>query len=368
MNLDSNIEFDLRRFFRWWGRELQFLVPEKLRQWLSNQSGQVYLTIANEQLHFSRVKEGENHPLVSIPFDDQISSSYQRLKAIQPELETARCILRLNDRQAIGKILYLPLAAKENLRQVVGFELDRYMPFKSDEVYFAVKNLGKADNGQLQVLLVVTPQQRLNTLVAELNSAGIYPIAADYAEMPNDFEQDYEPYNLLPEQLRPVGSPVVRFTTGSIAAIALLLFVAVLVFPVWHESREVEVLREQIGELEKDARLVQARQLEIDEIVNETGRLLKTKSSMPPLTELINTLSKLIPDDTWLTHLQYNDARLQMQGQSPTASVLIGVLEASPLFVNARFVSPLTQDRRTGMERFQISVEVEPAQEAADAE
>ncbi|MFK5948781.1 MAG: fimbrial assembly protein, partial [Methylococcales bacterium] len=47
-----------------------------------------------------------------------------------------------------------------------------------------------------------------------------------------------------------------------------------------------------------------------------------------------------------------------IQGQSPTASALISVIEASVLFSNARFVSPLTQDKKTGMERFQISMDV----------
>lgn len=368
MNLDSNIEFDFRRFFRWWGRELAFLAPEKLRQWLSERSGLVVLAVNGEQLHVGRIHNGENQPLVSVPFDDQIGTLYQRLKAIQPDLEKARYILRLNRQQAIGKILYLPLAAKENLDQVIEFEMDRYMPFKADQVYFATKILGKVDGERLKVFLAVTPQQKLNALVAEFQNAGIYPAVADYAEMPNDFEQDFEPYNLLPEALRPVGSPVARFLNWAIGLTTLLLFIAVLVFPVWHEGRQVEALRQQIDELEKDARFVQSKQLEIDEIVDQTERLLKTKNSMPPLTELINNLSKLIPDDTWLTHLQFNEGRLQLQGQSPTASVLIGVLEASPLFVNARFVSPLTQDRRTGMERFQISVEVETAKESGDAE
>ena len=69
-------------------------------------------------------------------------------------------------------------------------------------------------------------------------------------------------------------------------------------------------------------------------------------------------LSKLIKQDTWLTYLQLTDGRLQFQGQSPTASALIAVLEESPFFTNARFVSPVTQDVRSGLERFQITVDV----------
>ena len=367
MNLDTNIEFDLRRFFLWWGRELAFLVPERLRQWLSDQSGQIFLTVSDEQLYFNRLVDGESQTLATLPVNEQTSSQFQKLKTEHAELEKAQCILRLTEQQAIGKVLYLPAAARENLKQVIEFEMDRYMPFKADQVYFADKFLGKMDNGQIRVLLVVTPRQKLDRLIAELNTAGIRPSVADFAGLPNDFEQDFEPYNLLPEQHRPGGSPIARVVIWSAGLIVLLLFAAVLIFPVWHEGQQVHALRQQLRDLEKDTRTVQERQLEIDEIVSETERLLKTKSSMTSLTELINTLSKLIPDDTSLTHLQYNDDRLQLQGQSPAASLLIGLLESSPLFANARFVSPLTQDRRTGLERFQISVEVKARASSTDA-
>jgi general secretion pathway protein L len=49
---------------------------------------------------------------------------------------------------------------------------------------------------------------------------------------------------------------------------------------------------------------------------------------------------------------------LQIQGESPAASGLIAVLEDSALFSNAKFVSPVTQDTTTGLERFQITVDV----------
>ena len=99
-------------------------------------------------------------------------------------------------------------------------------------------------------------------------------------------------------------------------------------------------------------------------MVDETKRLIKIKDKSPALTGLINRLSQLIPNDTWLTHFKFNDDHLQIQGQSPSASVLISVLEASPLFSNARFVSPLTQDKRTGMERFQIRMDLNSKAEA----
>lgn len=358
MNLSTNIDFDIKRFFLWWGRELAFWVPEKLRQALSDKSGYVFLTVIGETLQITRMTEEDKQTVAELAITEQGLAQYQTLMDENTDLEKAHCILRLTSEQAIKKILYLPVAAKENLNQVVAFELDRYTPFKTEQVYFSVKQLSKETNGQIKVLLVVTPKTTLDSICLELNNAGIYPAVVEYEQAANDFEQDLEIYNLLPEQIRPRKDRVTQILTWLFAGIALLLSIAVLVYPVWHEGQTVKSLKQQLKGLTKDASLVQSRQLEIDDIVDETTRLIKTKNSTPSMTELINTLSKLIPDDTWVTHFRYNEARLQIQGQSPVASTLIGILEASSLFSNARFVSPLTQDKRTGLERFQISVDI----------
>jgi general secretion pathway protein L len=163
---------------------------------------------------------------------------------------------------------------------------------------------------------------------------------------------------LLPEWERPVKNRIVQTLTWLFSFILLALTVAVFVFPVWHEVRNVDSLKQQIKPLKKDIEFVQSGQQEIDQIVDETEQLNQVKENTPALLEIINTLSHLIKNDTWMTHLQFKQGRLQLQGQSPTAEALIGVLEASPLFSNVRFVSPLTKDKKTGFERFQISINI----------
>jgi general secretion pathway protein L len=85
------------------------------------------------------------------------------------------------------------------------------------------------------------------------------------------------------------------------------------------------------------------------------------------LLAVLNELSHLLNDETWLTHMHFADNQLQIQGQSPAASTLISTLEASDFFSSVSFVSPLTQDKTTGRERFQISMTVTaPVKKQAD--
>ena len=62
--------------------------------------------------------------------------------------------------------------------------------------------------------------------------------------------------------------------------------------------------------------------------------------------------------------MKYSDGHVQIQGESPAASGLIAVLEDSEMFKNAKFVSPVTQNKATGSERFQITADVTNAEGA----
>jgi len=76
------------------------------------------------------------------------------------------------------------------------------------------------------------------------------------------------------------------------------------------------------------------------------------------MVDVINALSKVLPNDTWVSYLRYNNKNLQLTGQSANASSLIALLEKLSYFQNVKFVSTVTKDRRTGLERFQISIDV----------
>jgi len=365
MNLKTDIDFDLKRFFQWWGRELSFCLPEKIRQILSDKTSHVLLTVTSDSILFDQLLDQQTHRLATLAIEQASPENFQQLIARHDELGKAKYVLRLSDKQAIKKILYLPVAAKENLLQVVAFEIDRVTPFKAEQVYYSVKILGKEEQGKIKVLLVLTPKSLFDTLYQPLKAAHIFPAIVDYSAVANDFSEDLNPYNLLPEWAMPAKNKVTQIATWGLSMISAILAIVILVFPVWQQGQVVDGLREQLRQLEKDSRLVQEQQLEIDQIVSETERLITIKSSSPVLTELMNRLSELIPNDTWLTHFKYNNGQnIQIQGQSPGASALISVLEASPLFSNVRFVSPLTQDKRTGRERFQIRMDVNRKGEA----
>jgi len=361
-NLNSTIDLDLKKLFRWWLRELDFLVPEKIRQRVSEKRGFIIVRPDGNRLALSYLLNEHAEPLAILERNASGIAQYKTLRANDERLAKAHLIVRLSAQEAIQKELALPIAVKENLSQVVAYELDRYTPFKPEQVYFAVKRLeGEHEPGQIRVMLVLTPRETLDALHEDIKAMDMSPLFVDYEATPNDLEHRYDGYNLLPESLRDKTANAPRLIYTALVSAIFLLSAAALALPVWFEHQTVNALQEKIDAIEKDAKQVKAMQLEIDAMIDETRLLIAEKNTVPPVIESLNTLSALIKDNTWLSYAQYSDGHLQIQGESPAASALLGVLEDSELFADARFVSPVTQDKASGQERFQITVDVTPA-------
>ncbi len=359
MNLQTTIDFDLKGFFHWWGQELSFLIPKKIRQALNDKPASLVFTPENLGFKACLFPEGPlSQPLFACHVDSAEPAAFQNLKAQYVEIDKAECILCLTAEQALAKVIFLPEAALENLQQVVGFELDRYTPFTAENAYYTVVTLGKTGQGQVQLMLVLCPQSVLDEQLIALNSMGVRPIRVDYQQVNENYPALQGHYNLLPDRFRPEISRWAQSVHWLLYGLIFGLLLAVMVYPVWQEMQAVAVLKSQIKSLEKDTHFVDQQQLEIDALSNETQNLLNIKNQSPELIAVLNELSHLLKDDTWLTNLQYSDKHMQIQGQSPMASALIGTLEASNYFSKVSFVSPLTQDKTTGLERFQISMDV----------
>ena len=360
-NLNSTIDLDFKQFFRWWKRELAFLVPEKIKQLVNDKQGFIIVRPEGNQFVLTYLHDGQVEPLATLDRGNK-DLTLQGLYEKDERLTKANVILRLTGQDAIQKELSLPAAAKGNLYQVVAYELDRYTPFKEEQVYFAVKRLdGLNEPGQIRVMLILTTREVLDGLYDDLQTMGLSPLFADYEGSANNLEPLDYTYNLLRETLRQKTVKAPRLIYWALITLTCLLLATVIAMPIWFEYQTVKSLQLKTDSQEKEAKKVKALQKDIDAEIDETRQLIEEKNATPKVLEVFNTLSSLIKDDTWLSYAQYSDGHLQIQGESPAASTLIAVLEASELFVNARFASPVTQDTISKLERFQITVDVAKA-------
>ena len=76
------------------------------------------------------------------------------------------------------------------------------------------------------------------------------------------------------------------------------------------------------------------------------------------MSALLDEVSTLLPDDTWVLQLGWRDERLVLSGYSVKPSALIGLLEESDMLAEVRFSSPVTRDAKVDRERFNLTATV----------
>ncbi len=369
LNLNSTIDLNFKKFLRWWSRELSFLVPENIKRLINEKQGFIVIRPVGDQFELTYVHHEVSESLASVSRNQAGQEQYKTLLANDDRLSKASVVLRLTSRQVVQKELSFPSAAKENLYQVMAYELDRFTPFNAEQVYFAVQPLeGPNEPGQLRVNLLLTTREVLDDIYQEVRNMGCVPLFADYEQAANDLTQRGDYYNLLPNWLREKTTKSSQLLHFALMGTVLLLLAAALALPLWFQYQTVDMLQTKIDKIEPEAKSIKAMQLEIDSIIEKTEKLIAEKNAAPPVVAVLDALSELIKDDTWLAYAQYSDGQLQIQGESPTAATLIAALEDSDYFANARFVSPVTQDKVSGLERFQIAVNITKADSAVNSD
>jgi len=94
--------------------------------------------------------------------------------AREHRVDTRRAYLCLPRTEAVFNRVLLPAAARENLAQVLEYEMDHLVPFPRDQLYFdfSARPLGEE---RLEVLLMCIPRERVRTVLEALDDAFVRP-------------------------------------------------------------------------------------------------------------------------------------------------------------------------------------------------
>ena len=70
---------------------------------------------------------------------------------------------------------------------------------------------------------------------------------------------------------------------------------------------------------------------------------------------LLNLLARVLPEDAIIRQLTFSGNIVEMRGDAAKASNLLGALSKEDKIKNARFTSPLREDKKTGRENFRLT-------------
>lgn len=344
----------LSALWGWWLAELSGMLPGPLKRVGRRERRQVVLLLnPDETVVLERT--GDRARVVGAASSDPGAHGGQLAALLQRVNHRRQPVtICLSGELGLRKIISLPLAARDDLEQLLRFEMDRLTPFRAEEVYFAQRIVDTdVPNRRITVELAAAPR---SVVEHGLKTARMVGAVASRVELGTARTAGREPLNLLPQKAGDAAGE--RRLIRALVLLALILAIVAVAIPLQRQRSKLAALTDQVAATRVEAEQSHALREQLDQLAQTSTFLLAEKGRRPMATEVLADLTRLVPDQAHLAQLLLQDGEVQLHGWAATASDLISLLDQSPLFRAPQFRSPVTQDGSDGTERFHLSVEL----------
>jgi len=343
-------------FFSWWIEELKLALPEPWREKLTHASRRLTVLLRDEAMELAVDENRSLRSVGRLALTAEPSLQRQQVEDLKREndLEEAPVYLLLDAEKVLSREVSLPLATESNLAQVLSFEMDRQTPFKASAVYFDWEVLERGGSaGKLHLLMHVVPRAEIDKAIEKLSGRGVQLSGVDIRKGERTLG-----LNLLPEQQRyRIVNTRTRVNWGLGAAVAVLLVLA-MALSLSLRQHQVNQLESAIADVRGEAMQVDRIRKQIVSAAEAAGFLATRRAEVPLAVELLDDVTRLLPDDTYLDRLVINPSSIQLQGKSANAQQLIEKVNESPYLDAASFRGSTRLDVRSGLEIFEINAQV----------
>lgn len=336
-------------FFDWWRQQLLELLPSGVARAVARRADAVILELDRDIAKLLVRRDGAIALMRQAKADENgFRELGQALTTVEDLPSTV--ILRLPPASVLQKPVSLPLAAKRNLKTVLGFEMDRETPFARDEVYwdFAVDREDKAA-GRVYVELSIVPRAAVDPVIDNLRAVGI---AIDGVEISEGTGGGaiirFAPMRRW--QWLTADRPLLALTAG-----AATLFLLAILTPFIRQEFALSAANATINALSGQAETAGSLRQAIDQSSGAAGVIGQERARTGNLLGTLAAVTKLLPDDSHLTALTLREGHVTITGVSPSAAHLIDVFAKSSTFHDPTFESPVVQSDKGHLETFTIS-------------
>ncbi len=335
----------------WWRAELAGMIPASLRR-SERRPVAATLTVRRDGIMIAPVDPASKLQTV-IAQDigaavDHFRQNSFRLRIARPAVSVSVDHARYLKRQLSP--LRLPAS---RLAAMARLDMSAATPFSHEDAYLIC---GSASDANPASSYVVVKKAFIKPLIDQLRTAGVAIRDLSFAGN-DDFKPDAKSLRaILPEmRWRSVASRV----RTAVICLCALGFALTLGHAFWRNIQAKAELDLLIAAAENQAvivrTLIAARSVKISQV----SAIRNEKRGAVPLVSILEEMSRVIPDSTWLTDIQIDGGKILFSGFSKSAAALIPRLEESKLFRAPTFRSPVVRVANQTGERFSISMDVE---------
>lgn len=274
-------------------------------------------------------------------------------------LRGSRIAIRLSPNHFLFRNLELPAQAAGFLEGIIRAQIDRLTPWTANNVVFGFSSPQTRDADHITAVVAAAPRVFAMNYV----QAALAFRPASVALFTDDTQFGAGRIKIVEQKARGfldvrTLSRVVRFIFA-ICGIGTLLIFALTAFVDSRLTEQKDELAQQIAQTQA---LLRSGGSSRDQLAMQV--LERRKYEVPPSSIVIEALSQVLPDHTYVTELHVAGTKLQIVGITRDAPTLIRLIEQSPRFSRATFFAPTTRGASDPGERFHIEVTLQPFRDA----
>ena len=271
-------------------------------------------------------------------------------------LKGSRVELVMRTDRFFFRALELPQRAAEFLDGIVRAQIDRITPWNASEAVFGWSAPSDAGNDRISVTIAAAAQSQVIPIAQAVGQLGVKSTTVS-TRLPN--EADKASIKVF-EQLA-AGALEIRqvhriLVIGFLALVALsvLVITSDIIIGSDLQNRQIDIAR-RIAERRG---IIRAGS---DAVANSVlAKLARRKSETPATVIVLEALSNVLPDQTYVTELRIEGDKVQIIGISKDTLSLIRLIEDSPHFSRATFFAPTTRSPSDPGDRFHIEARIKP--------
>lgn len=339
----------LGEFLRWWKQQLLECVPESMRARMAQARRPAMWSATDDRFWPAAAALGDSKPFAH-------SATAQR--------GGGDVALIVGEANGFRRDVELPLAVESRLAQVLGYEIDRLTPLRASELYydFRIKDRNPA-TGVCTVELVAAPRSRVAPMLDAARQRNLNVMRLLLS--PSDVDT---PLDLL-ATTRSADENADRYgwVNPALLALCAVLALALVVAPLWQMRQQVIDLMPVETSARADAEIASAMQRQLEKQIAEYNLPLARKHAAPLAIQVLDDLSKRLPEDTWAQSLEIRSVPNQkireivLQGETGSGGKLLQIVQESPLIKDPAFKATMTRVTPAA-ERFHIAGELVAAE------
>ena len=279
--------------------------------------------------------------------------------AFSPEWQTAlrgsRLDVVMRPDQMLFREVDFPKAAADFLDGMVRAQIDRLTPWTANDAVFGMTAPEPIAGDRIALIVAATSQQKMQPLFKFAAGVGAASVAGLVEA--GDALSAAAPIRVFQRSLGHAGGAIDvprllrRALIGAALAAAASLTVATYVGSAL-DAEQQELSR-------------QSAQRRAALRANQGGGsaetlLARRKQTSPSSVMVLEAISRVLPDSTYVTELRVEGDKVQVVGLTQDAPSLIRLMEQSPQFTRATFFAPTTRGQNEPGERFHIEAHITP--------